>query len=129
MKIMIDTNAYSAFKRGDRPIVEALARADEILVPVPVLGELRAGFRAGRREAENLGELEAFLSSPRVRVQVLGEETAVFWAELQGALKAAGSPIPTNDLWIAASALESGSILLTRDAHFEAVAGLICRGE
>ncbi len=124
---MLDTDAYSAFKRGDAGMVDSLSTADEILVPTPVLGELRAGFRAGSREAANLKELEAFLASPRVRAHPLGEETAIFYAEVHGALKAAGTPIPTNDLWIAAAALETGSVLLTRDAHFDSVAGLVCR--
>ena len=127
MRVMLDTNAYSAFKRGDATIVESLSKADEILIPTPVLGELRSGFRAGTREAANLKELEAFLASPRVRVHPLGEETAIFYAEVHGALRAAGTPIPTNDLWIAAAALETGSVLLTRDAHFDSVAGLVRR--
>lgn len=122
---MLDTNAYSSFKRGDAETVETVARAEAILLPTPVLGELRAGFRAGRKEAENIADLEAFLSSPRVRVHALGEETAIFYAEVHGALRAAGKPIPTNDLWIAASALETGSILVTSDAHFDNVAGLV----
>ncbi len=125
MNVMLDTNAYSAFKRGDTATVEELARADEVLVPTPVLGELRAGFRAGRREADNLRELELFLSRPRVRVHALGEKTAIFYAEIHGALRAAGKPIPTNDLWIAAAALEAGASLLTNDSHFDAIIGLV----
>jgi len=125
MRVMVDTNAYSSFKRGDARIIGILAQADEILIPVPVLGELRAGFRSGNREAENIGELHAFLSSPRVRVHPLGEGTAIFYAELHGTLKKASKPIPMNDLWIAASALESGSILLSNDAHFGAVPTLV----
>jgi len=122
---MVDTNAYSAFKRGVSAVMEALAKADEILVPIPVLGELRSGFRAGCREKANLDELEAFLASPRVTVHCPGEETAIFYTEVYGHLRAAGRPIPTNDLWIAASAMETGSSLLTTDAHFDAVPGLV----
>ena len=125
MKIMLDTNAYSAFKRGDAAIRERLAQADEILVCTVVLGELRSGFRAGMKEADNVRELEDFLSRPRVRVHALGEETALFYAEVYGSLRTAGTPIPTNDLWIAAATLETGSLLLSRDAHFDKVAGLI----
>ena len=127
MRIMLDTSAYSAFKCGDPATVESLSGADEILVPAPALAELRAGFRSGSREAANLTELEAFLASPRVRVHALGEATAIFCAEIHGALRAAGKPIPTNDLWIAAAALETGSILVTRDHHFDSVAGLLTR--
>jgi len=125
MRIMLDTNAYSAFKRGDIKTVEMLAKADEILVPTPVLGELRAGFKGGSRESVNIVELEAFLASRRVSVHALGEETALFYAEVLTALRSAGTPVPTNDLWIAAAALESGSILLTHDAHFKAITGLV----
>ncbi len=127
MRVLIDTNAYSGFKRGEAAIIEALACADEILIPVPVLGELRAGFKGGTREAENLSELEEFLANRRVHIHPLGEETAIFYAEIFTSLRSTGKPIPTNDLWIAASALETGSILLSRDLHFNAIPGLIRR--
>lgn len=127
MRVMLDTNAYSDFKRGNAGAVEAVATAEEVLIPVPVLGELRAGFRGGAHETENLHELEEFLSTPRVRVHGLGEETAIFYAEIHMTLRAAGKPIPTNDLWIAAAALETGSILISRDTHFDAISGLIRR--
>ena len=68
---------------------------------------------AGSREAMNLEEIEVFLSRPRIRIHCMGEETVVFYAAIHGALRAAGKPIPTNDLWIAASALEKGSALLS----------------
>lgn len=127
MRIMMDTNAYSGFKRGDSGIVEALARADEILIPSIVLGELRAGFKGGKREGDNLRELEEFFATPRVSLHPLGEETAIFYAEIYTTLRAEGKPIPTNDLWIAAAALETGSILISRDAHFDVVPGLLRR--
>lgn len=125
MRLMLDTNAYSAFMRGDAAVAELIARADEILLPVPVLAELRAGFRLGNREPANLRELERFLASPRVRAFPATETSAVFYAETYCALRAAGNPIPGNDLWIAALALESGSMLVTADAHFAAVKGLL----
>ena len=125
MKIMIDTNAYSSFKRGNSKTMEILARADEILIPVPVLGEIRAGFRCGNREVDNLKELDDFLFTPRVKIQPMGEETALFYSEIFTALKKAGRPVPVNDLWIAASALESGSPLLSSDAHFDFIPGII----
>ncbi len=124
---MLDTNAYSSYMRGDGETAELIAHADEILVPTPVLGELRAGFRAGTREGENLELLEQFLSSPRVEVHTLGEVTAIYYAEVHGALRTAGTPIPTNDLWIASAALESGSILVSADSHFDAITGLVRR--
>lgn len=122
---MLDTNAYSGFMRGIQEVVDTLAHADEILVPVIVLGELRSGFRSGNREKSNLLELEEFLSSPRVTIQTIKEETSIFYAEVFTSLRSRGTPIPTNDLWIAAAALETGSILISRDAHFDLVPGLI----
>lgn len=127
MKVLLDTSAYSAFKRGDGAISDLLARGEVIFVPVPVLGELRAGFRLGGKEERNLAELEEFLRRPRVRVHSCSDETAIFYAEIYARLRALGRPIPTNDLWIAAAALESGSILLTYDDHFRAVKGLVTR--
>jgi len=127
MRMMMDTNAYSGFKRGARDIFETMARADELLITPIVLGELRAGFRGGSREHANLLELEEFLSSPRVAIHAIGEETAIFYSEIYSTLREAGKPIPSNDLWIAAAALETGSILLSRDAHFDSVPGLIRR--
>lgn len=127
MRILMDTNAYSGFKRGNPETIETLAKADEILIPTIVLGELRAGFKGGIRENGNLVELEEFLAAPRVRAHTLGEETAIFYAEIYTALRAQGKPIPTNDLWIAAAVLETGSILLSGDAHFDAVPGLLRR--
>ena len=127
MRIMLDTNAYSGFKRGDRDIIDMIARADEVLITPIVLGELRTGFRGGNRENANLLELEEFITSPRVSVVLIGEETAIFYSEIYATLRSQGKPIPTNDLWIGASTLETGSILLSQDNHFDNVAGLIRR--
>ncbi len=123
--VTLDTNAYSNFKRGLERVVEWLARAERVLVPVPVLAELRVGFRGGAKEERNLLELEAFLSSPRVSVSELGEHTAILFAEIHGVLKRKGTPIPINDVWIAASAMEHGSVLLSDDEHFKHVEGLL----
>lgn len=123
--LSLDTNAYSDFKRGLPSVIEALARADRILVPIPVLAELRVGFRGGHKEQQNLLELEQFLSSPRVSLSTLGEQTAILFAEIYGTLKKRGTPIPLNDVWIAASSLEHGAILLSADNHFSQVEGLL----
>lgn len=127
MRIMLDTNAYSGFKRGDKEIIDMIACADEVLITPIVLGELRTGFRGGNRENANLLELEEFITTPRVSVAPIGEETALFYSEIFSTLRSKGKPIPTNDLWIAASTLETGSILVSRDTHFDTVAGLIRR--
>jgi tRNA(fMet)-specific endonuclease VapC len=124
IRILLDTNAYSAFKRGDARIVDSIARADEILISVPVLGELRVGFKAGTMEKRNLDELEAFLSARRVSVPAITEQTALFYAEIYSGLKRQGTPLPINDVWIAACTVESGAVLISDDAHFKRIPGL-----
>jgi len=122
--LILDTNAYVAFKRGLDEAVETLRLADEIVVPAVVLGELLAGFACGHREAENRRELAQFLDSPRVRVAEVDATTASWYARVFAGLRRAGRPIPANDLWIAAIALQNGLPLFTYDRHFENVEGL-----
>lgn len=122
--IAIDTNAYTAFKRGDAEIVEVLQRAPAILLSVTVLGELLGGFAAGAKAAQNRRELAQFIDTPRVRVAVMSANTADAYALLYAALRKKGKPVPTNDLWIAASCIEHGAALLTLDAHFQHMEGL-----
>lgn len=122
--IALDTNAYTAFKRGDEQIVAVLQHAPIIIVCVTVLGELLGGFAAGQRESCNRSELTQFLNTPRVKVVPGTTATADLYALVYAALRRKGQPIPTNDLWIAASSLEHGAALLTLDAHFQNIDGL-----
>lgn len=122
--IALDTNAYTAFKRGDEKIVAVLQHAPIIVVCVTVLGELLGGFAAGQRESINRSELTQFLNTPRVKVVSSTTATADLYALVYAALRRKGQPIPTNDLWIAASSLEHGAALLTLDAHFKNIGGL-----
>lgn len=122
--VLIDTNAYAAFMGGHTGIVEVLGHAERLLVNSVVLGELLAGFAAGSREARNRSELARFLATPRVQVLPVTGRTADSYAIVFAGLRRKGKPIPTNDLWIAASALEVGAGLLTLDAHFAQVDGL-----
>jgi len=122
--ISLDTNAYTAFKRGDDAIVTVLQHAPSILLCVTVLGELLGGFAAGQRESVNRGELSQFINTPRVKVVPCTAATADLYALVYAALRRKGQPIPTNDLWIAASSLEHGAALLTLDAHFQNIDGL-----
>lgn len=124
--ILVDTNAYTAFMLGEAAVVEVLAHADRIYLNPIVLGELLGGFAAGAREAKNRGELARFLDSPRVEVVPVTAQTADSYSLVYSSLRRKGQPIPSNDLWIAASALEHGAALLTRDAHFGHVDGLRC---
>jgi predicted nucleic acid-binding protein len=120
-RILLDTSAYSAFMLGHPEAKGALQRADEITLTPVVLGELLAGFIRGKWRKKNEGELRAFLSSPRVQVIDIDEDTAHRYAVILNALWKAGTPIPTNDVWIAASAMQHGLRLLTRDAHYRQV--------
>ena len=124
--VLLDTNAYAAFMLGTVEIVEVIAHADSLLMNSIVLGELLGGFAAGTREAANRAQLARFLDSPRVEVIAVTAQTADSYALIYSGLRRKGQPIPTNDLWIAASALERGAGLLTRDAHFRQVEGLRC---
>ena len=124
--ILIDTNAYTAFMLGDAAVVEVVAHAERICLNSIVLGELLGGFAAGTRESKSRTELARFLNSPRVEVLPVTSETADSYALVYSSLRRKGQPIPTNDLWIAASALEHGAALLTRDTHFGQIDGLRC---
>lgn len=115
---MLDTSAYAAFKRGHEKAASALRKSPEILLPTIVLGELWAGFEVGSKREQNRQELDAFLASPRVVLAPVTGETAVRYAVIYAYLRGNGRPIPTNDLWIAALAMEHGATLLTADAHF-----------
>lgn len=118
MKIALDTNAYSDGARGVPRVVDVLRTADRIYMPFVVLGELRAGFRGGSRGRKNEGVLASFLGSSRVHPLLADEQTTHHYADLFGYLRARGTPVPTNDLWIAALAMQHDLLLVTRDAHF-----------
>ena len=119
MRIAIDTNRYVDFARGVPEAVERMRRADEILVPFVVLGELRAGFAGGTRIGENEATLVRFLDSRRVNVVFADEDTTHHYARLFQQLRRQGTPIPTNDLWIAALVVQHELHLVARDAHFD----------
>ncbi|HEX4046493.1 MAG TPA: type II toxin-antitoxin system VapC family toxin [Elusimicrobiota bacterium] len=118
MKLLLDTNAYREAADGKPRTVELLRRADEIYVPFVVLGELRAGFATGTVGKKNAAKLTEFLGSPRVRVLFADEQTTHSHAALFAQLRRQGTPIPTNDLWIAALAIQHDLPLLTSDRHF-----------
>ena len=123
-RALIDTNIYSLAMRGDADVIDQLQQLDDIGFSVISLGELLVGFRGGIRETPNRAELARFLDSPRVRLLQIDPETAEFYAVIVQALKRAGTPIPTNDIWIAATAQRNGLPVLTRDRHFSMVPGM-----
>lgn len=123
-KIILDTNAYAAFFTGDVAVLDVLASAEAVYLSAVVLGELFAGFKGGSREAANKKQLEAFLNKSTVQVLDVTSETAGLFGEIKNRLKKAGTPLPINDVWIAAHAAETGAVLITYDEHFTRVPDL-----
>lgn len=124
-KVMLDTNAYAGLMGGDADVLEIIARAEIVLVSIIVLGELSFGFKNGSREKKNQEILNHFLAKPSVRIAVLTPESADIFAEIKLQLKQQGTPIPTNDIWIASLAKETGARLMTYDNHFKRIPGLL----
>ena len=119
MKVALDTNRYVDFARGDEAVTELLESAEEIHIPLIVLAELRAGFVAGKKGAQNEGALRRFLMQPGVRILFPDEQTTHHYAMVFRQLLEQGTPIPVNDMWIAALVLQHGDVLCARDAHFD----------
>ncbi|MBA2320627.1 MAG: type II toxin-antitoxin system VapC family toxin [Deltaproteobacteria bacterium] len=118
MRIALDTNRYSALAKGDQALAVQLEAATVVFLPFVVVAELRAGFAVGARGAANERSLALFLQQPGVSVLWPGEATLVVYAGLYRQLRAQGTPIPTNDLWIGALTIEHGLVLLSDDDHF-----------
>jgi tRNA(fMet)-specific endonuclease VapC len=125
MRRMLDTNAYVALKRNHGAVAVLVREASELVFSTVVLGELLFGFRNGSRFERNLAELDAMLGHGRVSLMDVTRTTADRFARIAATLRKAGTPIPSNDIWIAAHAFESGAELVTFDRHFEAVPGLV----
>lgn len=119
VRVAVDTNAYRAAADGEPRTVEILRHAEEIWLPFVVLGELRAGFAAGTTGRRNEAGLTRFLGSERVRIVWADEQTTHHYASLYAQLRRQGTPIPTNDLWIAALVIQHDLPLLSSDGHFD----------
>ena len=117
----LDTSAYSRFKRGEPQVVDLLDGADWIGLPTIVLGELWIGFLLGNRIQENATELREFLVNPIVHEIEIDRDAAGIYAEIVVALRKRGTPLPTNDIWIAAAAARSGATVVTYDGHFRSI--------
>jgi predicted nucleic acid-binding protein len=122
--LLLDTNAYSDLKRGSEPLAELVRAAEEILLSAVVVGELLYGFRHGSRLKRNLAELQELLATPYARLVPVSWVTADRYARIAAYLRKKGKPIPTNDIWIAAHAAETGAYLVSSDPHFEHVEGI-----
>ncbi len=125
MRVCLDTNAYSRLMKGHPPLTELLESAEEILVPATVLGELHAVFEMGAHREVNRRQLMEFLGLPGVECLPGTPDIAERYGVLAAQLTRQGTPIPTNDIWIAASALETGARLATYDSHFQHIQGLL----
>lgn len=119
MRTLLDTNRYIDFCKGEEKAVQILQVAQEIFLPFIVLAELRAGFLVGSRSEENEKTLIRFLNSARVEVLYADDQTTHHYARLFFQLRKQGTPIPTNDIWIAALASQHNLILFDRDQHFD----------
>lgn len=119
MRLALDTNRYTDLCKGNLSVVEMVELADEVWVPFIVLGELRAGFAVGSQGPRNEAVLRRFLLKSRVGVLYADEQTTHHYAALYRQLRKQGTPIPTNDMWIAALALQYSLVLFARDIHFD----------
>ncbi len=120
-RLCLDTSAYSNFKRGDERSKELVDGAEWIGLPAIVVGELWTGFVLGRRREENARELEEFMANAVVVELSVDSQVARIYGEIVADLRSAGTPVPTNDIWIAAVAARAGATVLTYDDHFEAI--------
>jgi tRNA(fMet)-specific endonuclease VapC len=117
-------DAYAALKTWGPCVTALLRSSEELLLPMVVVDELRFGFRNGDRYDRNLEELDEFLAHPAVLLRDVTRVTADRFGRIAALLRKAGTPVPTNDIWMAAHALETGAELVTFDRHFERIAGL-----
>ena len=119
MRLALDTNRYTDLCRGNVSVVERVELADEVWLPFIVLGELRAGFAVGNQGPRNEAVLRRFLLKSAVSVLYADEQTTHHYASIYRQLRKQGTPIPTNDMWIAALVLQHSLVLFARDTHFD----------
>ena len=132
MRVLLDSNAYSQLMLGREQVSRIVRDAEEVLLPAVVLGELLYGFRQSSRYERNARDMRAFLDNPYVSLVPVGATTADRYSRIAASLSAKGRRIPTNDLWIAAHAMETGADLVSAVRHFEHVDGIVwvrLRGE
>lgn len=124
-RILLDTSGYSQYMRGHPELQDPVQRAAEVHLNAVVVGELLAGFKKGSRTRQNEERLRRFVVTARVRILTVDEETAQRYAAIKDYLRREGTPIPANDLWIAATAFQHGLRLLTLDEHLLRVPQII----
>lgn len=121
MNIAMDTNRYTDLCRNDPIAVRVVESADRVIIPFVVLGELRSGFGLGGQARRNEQALARFLQLPQVEPLFADDATTRIYALIYADLRQSGTPIPTNDIWIAAIVLQHDLVLFSRDRHFDAV--------
>jgi tRNA(fMet)-specific endonuclease VapC len=125
VRVLLDTNAYTALMAGRGATASRVRASEGVVLSSVVLGELLFGFRNGSRYDWNRARLDAFVATRHVTVVPVTLATAERFGLVAAQLRRRGTPIPTNDIWIAAHAMETGATLLSFDAHFERVDGLL----
>ena len=123
-RAILDTSGCSAYFKGDQRVADFLDEAERVLLPIFALGELYAGFRKGTKFEMNMGFVRRLLAKPNVSVPEAGSDTAETYGRILSDLRGAGTPLPVNDVWIAAQAMEHGAIVVSYDRHFLKVPGL-----
>jgi len=124
-RILLDTNAYTALLKGNSFISDLLTESSAVLFSPIVFGELIDGFLGGSREKQNRETLHRFREKPRTILVPITDTTAEWFAMIKQQLKKKGTPIPINDVWIAASCMEHGAMLISFDSHFSKIDGLM----
>jgi tRNA(fMet)-specific endonuclease VapC len=125
MRLALDKNRYTDLCRGEQSVIETVERADEVWLPFVVVGELRAGFAVGTQGPRNEAVLRRFLLKPGVGILYADEQTTHHYASVYRQLRKQGTPIPTNDMWIAALVLQHSLVLCARDVHFDALGQIV----
>jgi tRNA(fMet)-specific endonuclease VapC len=125
MRLALDTNRYTDLCRGEQSVIDKVEQADEVWLPFIVVGELRAGFAVGSQGTRNEATLRRFLLKPGVGILYADGQTTHHYANIYRQLRSQGTPIPTNDMWIAALVLQHSLALCARDAHFDALAQIV----
>ena len=123
-KIVLDTSAYIAFFSGDQKVFFVISSAETVYVPAVVAGELHSGFDVTAKGSTRRKEFADFLRKPTVCIIPVTEETAEFYGKIISVLRKNGTPIPINDVWIAANAFETGAVAISYDKHFLKIPGL-----
>lgn len=122
--VTLDTNSYTAYLNKDSRVKRKIDKSKKVIISVVTVGELLYGFKKGSREESNTDDLNDFLGNKKVQLLQITLKTAAIYSIVKYHLRRKGTPIPDNDIWIAASALETKSTLITYDRHFLKIGGL-----